>query len=112
MRIDNPHARNSAVIVDSGATRMRPVIGARHLISAGLLGMSFFAIASAGGTPANAGDAPVISDPHAHHHPGSNSDVRRSEVHYAIPNVTLVRDDGKSVALPAELDDGRPVVLN
>ena len=91
---------------------MRPVLGARYLVSAGLLGMSLLGVAAAGGTPANAGEVPAISDPHAHHHPGSNADVRRSEVHYAIPNVTLVRDDGKSVALPAELDDGRPVVLN
>ena len=34
---------------------MRPVIGARYLISAGLLGMSLFAVASAGGAPADAG---------------------------------------------------------
>lgn len=31
---------------------------------------------------------------------------------YAIPAVSLVRDDGKVVSLPAELNDGRPVVLN
>ena len=91
---------------------MRPVLGARYLVSAGLLGMSLFGVASAGGAPANAGGAPAISDPHAHHHPGNNADVRRSEAHYAIPNVTLIRDDGKSVALPEELNDGRPVVLN
>ena len=29
-----------------------------------------------------------------------------------IPAVTLVREDGKSVDLSAELNDGRPVVLN
>jgi protein SCO1/2 len=31
---------------------------------------------------------------------------------YAIPAVRLVRDDGKVVSLPDEMDDGRPVVLN
>ncbi len=31
---------------------------------------------------------------------------------YAVPAVRLVRDDGKAVSLPDELDDGRPVVLN
>jgi protein SCO1/2 len=31
---------------------------------------------------------------------------------YPIPAVPLVRDDGKVVSLPAELNDGRPVVLN
>jgi protein SCO1/2 len=31
---------------------------------------------------------------------------------YTIPAVQLVRDDGRRVALPEEMDDGRPVVLN
>ena len=31
---------------------------------------------------------------------------------YPIPAVRLVRDDGKVVLLPEELNDGRPVVLN
>ena len=36
----------------------------------------------------------------------------RSVADYTLPRVELVRDDGKAVALAAELDDGRPVVLN
>ena len=40
------------------------------------------------------------------------SDVHRSETQYAIPAVTLTREDGKQVNLAAELNDGRPVVLN
>lgn len=64
-------------------------------------------------TGARAGDPAAASDEvHAQHRQSSTVDVRRSEGEYAIPNVTLVRDDGKSVALPAELNDGRPVVLN
>jgi protein SCO1 len=31
---------------------------------------------------------------------------------YLVPPVRLVRDDGKAVLLPEELNDGRPVVLN
>jgi protein SCO1 len=31
---------------------------------------------------------------------------------YAIPQVRLIRDDGVGVLLPAEMDDGRPVVVN
>jgi protein SCO1/2 len=31
---------------------------------------------------------------------------------YPVPVVRLVRDDGKVVSLPQELNDGRPVVLN
>jgi len=36
----------------------------------------------------------------------------RSTVRYDVPAVTLVRDDGASVSLPAEMNDGRPVVLD
>ena len=45
---------------------------------------------------------------------GANSGpvTHRSEATYVVPAVTLVRDDGKRVSLPAELDDGRPVALN
>jgi len=41
-----------------------------------------------------------------------NSGVPRSLAEYLIPDVTMVREDGKSVNLAAELNDGRPVVLN
>jgi protein SCO1 len=33
-------------------------------------------------------------------------------VGYTVPIVRLVRDDGKAVSLPEEMNDGRPVVLN
>src|SRR5436305_1510902 len=36
----------------------------------------------------------------------------RSLTQFEIPDVMLLRDDGKKVHLPAELDDGRPVVVN
>jgi protein SCO1 len=35
-----------------------------------------------------------------------------STVPYVVPDVSLVRDDGKAVSLPREMDDGRPVLLN
>ena len=38
--------------------------------------------------------------------------VSRSSVTYETPDVSLVRADGKTVSLPRELDDGRPVLLN
>lgn len=38
--------------------------------------------------------------------------ARRSLADYTLPPVRLVRDDGRPVTLPEELDDGRPVVLN
>jgi protein SCO1/2 len=52
-------------------------------------------------------------DEHAHHHHHHViPETRRSVVSYNVPDVKLVREDGKTVALPAELDDGRPVVLS
>lgn len=73
---------------------------------------SVAALAPADGQFAVNVDAPAATDPHADHHVASDSRVLRTEVQYSIPNVTLVREDGKMVALPAELDDGRPVLLN
>ncbi len=35
-----------------------------------------------------------------------------SWVDYHVPKIQLVRDNGRSVLLPKELDDGRPVVMN
>jgi protein SCO1 len=54
------------------------------------------------------------SDPHAHHHHMMMTmpETRRSIVDYKIPDLTLVREDGKRVILPDELNDGRVVVLN
>jgi protein SCO1 len=36
----------------------------------------------------------------------------RSIRKYAVPAVRLMRDDGKVVSLPDEMNDGRPIVLN
>jgi protein SCO1/2 len=38
--------------------------------------------------------------------------ISTAAVGYAVPAVQLVRDDGKVVSLPEEMNDGRPVVLN
>jgi protein SCO1/2 len=50
-------------------------------------------------------------DPHAHHHQ-MQQEVQRSTVAYELPKVKVVREDGKPVAFTAEIDDGRPVILN
>jgi protein SCO1/2 len=55
-----------------------------------------------------AADAP---DPHAHHRNQAPVAARTSAA-YTVPDVELVRDDGKTVALSQELNDGRPVVLS
>jgi protein SCO1/2 len=49
------------------------------------------------------------ADPHAHHH--MMRDTITSTADYTLPSVMLVRDDGQTVNLKNELDDGRPVVL-
>ncbi len=54
-------------------------------------------------------------DPHALHHMMMVKDSHKiviSTADYSVPDVKLVRDDGKPVSLPDELNDGRPVVMN
>lgn len=53
---------------------------------------------------------------HSHHHHGHDMPAaapeKRSVESYKLPAIELVRQDGKRASLPAELDDGRPVMLN
>lgn len=50
-------------------------------------------------------------DAHAHHHHMAPQTARTTAT-YAVPQIKLVRDDGKAVSLPDEINDGRPVVLS
>jgi protein SCO1 len=50
-------------------------------------------------------DQPVPADPAAHRTVSSMQD-------YTVPDIKLVRDDGKTVSLDREMNDGRAVVLN
>jgi protein SCO1 len=45
-----------------------------------------------------------------HHHAAPQYHVKLAD--YAVPDIKLVRDDGRPVSLRNELDDGRPVLLN
>jgi protein SCO1/2 len=56
--------------------------------------------------------ADEAADPHAHHHHHMGPESARTSAAYTVPDVELVRDDGKTVRLRQELDDGRPVVLS
>lgn len=64
--------------------------------------------------------ADETADPHAHHHHmmhaamdhGDMPEATITTADYKLPSVKLVRDDGNRVWLPAELNDGRPVVMN
>lgn len=69
-----------------------------------LTGAGIIAPATPGAFAASAPDA------HAHHHHMA-SEVMRSTVDYTLPQVSLVRGDGKTVSLINELNDGRPVIL-
>ena len=58
--------------------------------------------------PALAGDAKQLAVPGD----AASRQVRITTVNFSVPDVQLVRDDGKRVSLPAEMNDGRAVVLN
>lgn len=64
-------------------------------------------------SPAMSARADEAAPPHDHAHMHDmHARVQVSDASYATPKVSLVRADGKGVMLPAELDDGRPVVLD
>jgi protein SCO1 len=44
--------------------------------------------------------------------PARAPSVHYQTLQYAVPAVTLIRDDGKTVSLLQEMNDGRPVLLN
>ncbi|BDG10824.1 SCO family protein [Anaeromyxobacter paludicola] len=70
-------------------------------------------VAAALALPARAARGEDGAEPPCHH--GGSQELkraRRSTADYVLPRVPLVRDDGKVVTLPEELDDGRPVVLD
>jgi protein SCO1 len=72
------------------------------VLAAGVL----LASAASGGTARDGAGAPPAQ---------ASGPVRRAmttTAGYTVPPVRLVRDDGKAVSLPEEMNDGRPVVLN
>ena len=74
---------------------------------ASLVLVASVAAADGASSHANGGSAAMES-----HGKRGDSEARRSTAEYLIPDVTMIREDGKSVKLAAELNDGRPVVLN
>lgn len=62
-------------------------------------------------TPSTVFPAVAQSDAVAHRH-ALTSGLKVSMVDYVVPDLWLVRDDGKKVLLPKEIDDGRPLVMN
>ena len=68
-------------------------------------------VAVAAGLLTSGSRAEPAHDTDAHRHHKAPEPARTSAA-YSIPDVQLVRDDGKTVGLSQELDDGRPVVLS
>ena len=52
------------------------------------------------------------ADSHANHQHMMTEEMKRSMADYKLPQVKLVRDDGRSVSLAEELNDARPVIMN
>jgi|GEM_PF-386442 len=69
------------------------------------------------GKPADKGESQMTEGAsgaagmHMHMHHAVAPGTVHSMVQYAVPSVQLVRDDGRTVSLAKELDDGRPVIL-
>ena len=76
-----------------------------RLASVGRLARAGLAIAFVATCIARANTAAAPEEEQAEH-------VAISTVNYQVPDIRLLRDDGKTVGLRAELDDGRPVLLN
>src|SRR5580693_3141058 len=89
---------------------MRSIIRAGSWTVANLASFALVAGVAAADVSTHAGGAPTQMGSQAKTR--GNSGVPRSLAEYLIPDVTMVREDGKSVKLAAELNDGRPVVLN
>ncbi len=54
----------------------------------------------------------AFADAGANPHAPALERATRSTATYPLPDITLVRDDGATVSLAQELNDGRPVALN
>src|SRR5882672_1118311 len=83
---------------------------------AAVLSIAIAAVLGAAGPAALAhGDASALEEQSqeqsAHHHM-MRDEATRSTAEYAIPQIKLVRADGKNVWLADEINDGRPVVMD
>jgi protein SCO1/2 len=89
----------------TGCPTPAAVVG-RHSVLvrlAALTGVALLVLAASGGVANAANDSAPA--------PAASGSIRSTRK-YAVPAVRLVRDDGKVVSLPDEMNDGRPIVLN
>jgi len=85
----------------------------RLRLAAGVLlaGAALLALHAPGRAEDDAVAAPA-EDVHAHHHQMAMHEAKRSVASITVPDIPLVRQDGRRVVLSEELNDGRPVVVN
>jgi protein SCO1 len=70
-------------------------------------------VVSSLGAPAFCAELEDMSAMHMHHHVMQMMEKTTTQiVNYILPQVQLVRNDGKNVSFADELNDGRPVVMN
>ena len=85
----------------------------KHSLTAGLVVVVALVLAD---SPCGVAADASVSAAHTAAAHAQDADAARpsksKSVQYAVPAVTLVREDGKSVSLSQEMDDGRPVLLN
>ncbi len=78
----------------------------RRMMPIALFGATLLALGPCGAWGGN-----TTADMSSHEQHKSRPPVT-STVPYVVPDVTLVRDDGRTVSLAEEMNDGRPVILN
>ena len=108
MIIPRSHSRLSSHAPCPAGYPMPAAMGGRHGIlvrRVARTGVALLVLAASGGFANAADDALSAPTP-------APSDPVRSIRKYAVPAVSLVRDDGKVVSLQDEMNDGRPIVLN
>lgn len=102
-------------LVSSVSLHRRRLLGFAALLAAGALAPIRRALAGddMAGMPMDMhGSMDMAGHEHHHHMAVADKGLKRSQAAYSIPQVTLVRRDGRPAAFPDALDDGRPVLLD
>lgn len=110
------NAAGSAMEHDAGSMMMTPAEPAPETAPANANGKAAdeatgSAIDNGAGSAAEGATESAAGGAGMHMHHAVAPGTLHSMVDYALPPVELVRDDGKTVSLVDELNDGRPVIL-
>ena len=86
------------------STRLKLVLSVLMLVLSVLILLT-------GMTQSSVAHAASLGDPTEHRHHIA-PETSRTLADYTVPRVALVREDGRSVVLSNEIDDGKPIVLS